>query len=58
MPTKNVSLWTEKFQRTLARDRRNLKRLRELGWEVLVVWECLIADNERLAAQLMVFLGG
>jgi DNA mismatch endonuclease (patch repair protein) len=58
MPKKNVSLWREKFQRTLARDRRNLKRLQELGWEVLVLWECLIADGEPLVAQLTAFLGG
>jgi DNA mismatch endonuclease (patch repair protein) len=57
MPKKNVALWREKFRRTVARDRQNVKRLRGLGWEVLVLWECLIADDERLAAQLSVFLG-
>lgn len=57
MPRKNVSLWAEKFERTLARDRRNLKRLRELGWEVLVLWECAVADSEQLAAKLTTFLG-
>jgi DNA mismatch endonuclease (patch repair protein) len=57
MPRKNVPLWREKFQRTLSRDRRNLKHLRALGWDVHVLWECLIRDDECLAAELTQFLG-
>lgn len=40
MPASNVQLWQEKFQRNVGRDARNVKALTDLGWRVLIVWEC------------------
>jgi DNA mismatch endonuclease (patch repair protein) len=40
VPKSNTAFWEEKFARNLARDRRNRRELRKLGWRVLVVWEC------------------
>lgn len=39
-PSSNVELWQEKFERNVARDRRTEAGLRELGWNLIVVWEC------------------
>ena len=41
-PATNVKFWKAKFLANIERDRRNRRRLRLLGWKVLVVWECEI----------------
>jgi DNA mismatch endonuclease (patch repair protein) len=55
-PVRNGGLWQEKFSQTVARDARNLAALAELGWRVLVVWECETADAAALEARLAEFL--
>ena len=55
-PTSHVEYWRRKFERNQARDRRNVARLRRLGWRVAVVWECQVRGRERLAARLRRFL--
>jgi DNA mismatch endonuclease (patch repair protein) len=40
----------------MARDEENVAMLEELGWRVLVVWECETRHLERLAAKLSNFL--
>ena len=44
---RNGAFWQEKLARNVLRDRAQLVALAELGWEVLVVWEC---ECRRLAA--------
>ncbi|MCY3825742.1 MAG: DNA mismatch endonuclease Vsr [Nitrospinae bacterium] len=39
-PKSRIEFWTEKFASNVARDRRNEEALRNLGWRVLVIWEC------------------
>ena len=39
-PASRVEYWQAKFARNVERDRSNLRKLRRLGWSVLVVWEC------------------
>lgn len=40
MPKSRVAFWTEKFETNKRRDETNTMRLQELGWRVLVIWEC------------------
>ena len=49
--------WEAKLARNAARDRRNLRKLRSLAWQVLVVWECETADANKLAQRIARFLG-
>jgi DNA mismatch endonuclease (patch repair protein) len=58
-PATRVDYWDAKFARNVERDRRNLRRLRRLGWRVLVVWECQTRAAKRagLEARLARFLG-
>ena len=56
-PRTRTSFWKEKFQKNLVRDRANLQDLNQLGWSVMVVWECETADLEDLALRLAGFLG-
>lgn len=39
-PDSRQDFWLKKFERTVQRDHKNQKMLIELGWRVLVVWEC------------------
>jgi len=39
-PATRVAFWSAKFAKNVARDRRVVRRLRAMGWSVLVVWEC------------------
>lgn len=51
-PKTRVEFWTEKFERNVARDRLKEAALREMGWQVLVVWECETKSVETLRAKL------
>jgi DNA mismatch endonuclease (patch repair protein) len=39
-PKKNADYWNKKLDRTLERDKENSIKLEELGYKVLVIWEC------------------
>ena len=48
MPSTNVEFWREKFKRNVDRDRNTEKQLKELGWNLIVVWECELKSNRFL----------
>ncbi len=39
-PATHKQYWSEKFQKNVARDAQNERAWTELGWRVLVLWEC------------------
>ena len=51
MPATRVDYWQAKFDRNVMRDRSNLRKLRRLGWSVLVVWECQTGARKRESLQ-------
>lgn len=55
IPASNQSFWRAKFEANTARDLKVRRQLRQLGWRVLVLWECETGNSrklERLAAGL------
>lgn len=44
MPKTNTEFWIKKIERNVQRDTENCNQLRQLGYKVLVVWECEIKD--------------
>lgn len=56
VPKRRKAFWVEKFDSNVARDRRVIKELGKLGWNVIVVWECELAFTERLADRLNIAL--
>ena len=56
MPKARSDYWNAKLNRNVDRDRANLMALEELGWDVLVVWECETADLDALRQRLADFL--
>lgn len=40
LPTSNAEFWREKIYSNVQRDARIVSELEELGWQVLIIWEC------------------
>lgn len=57
IPKSRTEYWTEKFERTMARDRATQRELEERGWGIMVIWECELRDLDCLKARLIDFLG-
>jgi DNA mismatch endonuclease (patch repair protein) len=47
MPKTNVEFWTEKITKNIARDEITYKKLQNMGWNVIVVWECELKKDKR-----------
>ena len=45
MPATRVEFWQAKFNKNVENDRKNKSLLSELGWHVIVIWECEIKKN-------------
>jgi DNA mismatch endonuclease (patch repair protein) len=56
MPASRPHFWSEKFRRTVERDREAETRLLESGWKPLVIWECETRDEAELSGKLLKFL--
>ena len=57
LPKSNRGYWVPKLTRNKQRDVQHKAQLRELGWNVLVIWECETKDRETLATRIKDFLG-
>lgn len=47
MPKSNVKFWEKKINRNRERDKEEQKKLAEMGWHVIVVWECELKPDKR-----------
>lgn len=47
VPKTNREFWIPKLERNVARDAVNEVALKDLGWELLVVWECETMPTRR-----------
>lgn len=48
-PRSRVEWWTEKLRRNKERDERVRAKLREMGWQTMVIWECQLKPQVREA---------
>lgn len=55
-PRSNLEYWGPKLQRNQERDSAHREQLAELGWDVLVIWECEIKAGNALAERIREFL--
>lgn len=51
-PKSRLDFWSKKFEANVKRDREVSKQLRQLGWKVLIVWSCALANPEALRRSL------
>ena len=50
LPKTRKEWWKAKLEGNVERDEQNQRKIRGLGWRVLVVWECEIKSREQLVA--------
>ena len=55
-PKTRVRFWEEKFEGNIARDRRSRRALHDLGWRVMVVWECETKDQTAVKERILAFI--
>ncbi len=57
-PSSNEDYWREKITRNVKRDRENYEQLKNIGWNIYVVWECQLKkkDFETTMNKLISFL--
>jgi DNA mismatch endonuclease (patch repair protein) len=58
LPKTQTAYWQEKFAKNVERDERNIQKLTDAGWSVLVVWQCELKNLETLAWKIHDFLEG
>lgn len=56
VPKTRQDYWAPKLNRNKTRDVENRRKLRVMGWDVLVLWECQLAQVARTTARIMEFL--
>lgn len=55
-PQSNKEYWVPKLDRNAERDAENQAKLAEMGWKILVVWECEIRSDPELGERIARFL--
>ena len=51
-PKSRIDFWQKKFDDNVARDKRNQRDLKKLGWHVATVWECETKSGEELERKI------
>lgn len=57
LPKTNRDFWLRKLKGNAERDIQHQRRLADLGWETLVLWECEVQDTVALEERILRFLG-
>jgi len=58
LPKSRLEFWEPKLAGNALRDARHQEVLHEMGWDVLVVWECELRHSEQLENKLRQFVEG
>lgn len=45
-PENNKEFWREKLTKNVERDKKNYQQLENLGWHVIMVWECELKKDK------------
>jgi DNA mismatch endonuclease (patch repair protein) len=56
MPKSRLEFWGPKLEGNRERDDRNKRTLAREGWKVLTIWECQLANPERVKKLIGRFL--
>ncbi len=57
LPKSKLDFWGPKLETNRERYERNIVLLADLGWNVLVIWECQTSNRQQLQARIREFLG-
>jgi len=48
LPKTNTAFWQDKIKMNINRDHHNYDQLHELGWSIVIIWECQLSEKELL----------
>jgi DNA mismatch endonuclease, patch repair protein len=57
MPKSRLEFWLPKLQGNRRRDAANQRKLDDLGWDALIIWECQLRKRNILTNRVRRFLG-
>ena len=55
-PKSNLEYWLPKLERNAIRDKEHQKQLINMGWKILVIWECKLQDKKCISEMVKSFL--
>lgn len=58
LPKSKTEYWGPKIEANRARDERNARDLKALGWDVLAVWQCELVDIQSALDRIRSFVDG
>ena len=58
VPTRNRDFWQEKLLANRTRDAEKIKSLRAITYDVMVIWECELVDEELIRKKIEMFWFG
>ena len=56
LPSSNKKYWKNKLARNVERDKQNQRALLRQGWRILVIWECQLSHDEKVAQKIKQFM--
>ncbi|MGI8539108.1 MAG: very short patch repair endonuclease [Rubrobacteraceae bacterium] len=56
IPKSRPEYWVPKLEKNMSRDIENQAKLREMGWDIMVIWECETEEAAGLPNRIMSFL--
>ena len=48
LPETRKEFWEIKINSNIERDNRDLQKLKELGWQTIIVWQCELSSKKRI----------
>ena len=48
LPKTNIDFWKRKLEGNSQRDKLNQSKLKDMGWKVIIIWECQIKEIENI----------
>jgi DNA mismatch endonuclease (patch repair protein) len=55
-PATRQDYWLTKFSRTVERDKRTIDELKNIGWDVFIIWECEVKNTNQIISAIINFL--
>lgn len=56
LPKTRLDFWLPKLEGNRLRDVKNQEKLIQMGWKVLILWECMLKDKISLQEKIRCFL--
>jgi len=56
LPKSNKEFWAQKITKNKERDQLALKQLKKFGWRILIIWECLTKEPDKIKDKIKRFM--